>query len=1250
ILICKPEEIKRITNMLNEGCPPLQSCLADDKNGMKRAILEVVAGGIVQTANDVHHYVRCTLLNSTQSFEDVVKSAQESLRWLCHAKFLEWDQHSQVYSTTPLGRAAFGSSLSPEESLTVLEDLARAREGFVLASDLHLLYEITPINVEIEPDWELYYQRFMELCPLDQAVGNRVGVMEPLLMRMAHGAPVLQHGKSSRNGKSPRDKSSRSLTNGRNNSSAPSTEQTLRVCRRFYVALMLAQLVQEVPLNDVCEAFKVPRGMIQALQESAGRFASMVTAFCERLGWHDLEGLVSKFQNRVSFGVRAEIVELTSIPFVKAARARALYKAGLRNAQAVAEASLSELVKALFEASSWAAQDGSRSDVQRRIQIGAAKKIKNGARQIVLDHAEEARVAAFTAFKALGLNVPLALSQPIPANSSGVSMNQDNSEILPEKMFDENDQAYTDSRSGPWITDCQITAKAADKDAMTTSNEENRKDRHDISFIEGEGSLQNTLDTKELYPNNVNAGKHDQPSAGEGAAGTEIEQKMSEDIGVALGKENNMVSRKDEKSDARFVAEGASMFAGFKVEHETNRERQKLNEMENPIPYNGPIDVNSINGGFESFLNMWKLVKEFCFDLHYSNSSVGGSLLMLEVHGLAVCWEGSPVYYVNFSKRSMDIERNDAYPKGRYDIAKERWNKVAKVMCQKDVNKVAWNLKSQFQVFMKPGISMPNHKKDEASKKKTEAFAEMPLMSLPSVDVKDVIDLCLVAWLLWPDEESTDCPTLEQEVKKQLSGEVAAAANRAGRWMNQMGRVAHNGCCRRVAQVRALHSNLWKLIVSEGLVHVLRSLEMPLVKVLADMENWGIGIDMEVCWKAKRVLEHKIRELEENAQMLAGVTFSLSTPADVANVLYSHLKLPVPAGCNKGKQHPRTDKHALDLLRNHHPVVGVIKEHRTLAKLLSCTVNCILSRARIYEGSKWYCVRGHWLQTSTATGRISMEEPNLQRVEHEVDFTIGSNEVGIDARKIDHHQINARDFFVATQENWLLISADYSQIELRLMAHFSEDASLISLLKKPDGDVFIMMAARWTGQDECAINEKQRDQTKKLVYGILYGMGVNTLAEQLECSVAEAGERYDRFRTAFPGVSSWLQYAVDCCRQKGYITTLCGRKRFLGKINFGNRGEQAKAERQAVNSICQGSAADVIKMAMLKVHSAIAVGSSEGDPDTSQTSQFPVSNLKGNCRLLLQIHDELLLEVKPDMLREAALLVRTSMEGAASLK
>nr|GLL46280.1 helicase and polymerase-containing protein TEBICHI isoform X1 [Ipomoea trifida]GMD28221.1 helicase and polymerase-containing protein TEBICHI isoform X1 [Ipomoea batatas] len=155
------------------------------------------------------------------------------------------------------------------------------------------------------------------------------------------------------------------------------------------------------------------------------------------------------------------------------------------------------------------------------------------------------------------------------------------------------------------------------------------------------------------------------------------------------------------------------------------------------------------------------------------------------------------------------------------------------------------------------------------------------------------------------------------------------------------------------------------------------------------------------------------------------------------------------------------------------------------------------------------------------------------------------------------------------------------------MAHFSKDSSLIELLSNPHGDVFTMIAARWTGKSESIVSSKERDQTKRLVYGILYGMGSKSLAEQLGCSSDEAIEKIQSFKGSFPGVASWLQEAVCICREKGYVETLNGRKRFLSKIKFGNSKEKSKAQRQAVNSICQGSAADIIKIAMISVHSAI---------------------------------------------------------------
>ncbi|PIN15386.1 DNA-directed DNA polymerase [Handroanthus impetiginosus] len=1238
VLICKPEETKKILALLNDSCPPLYSCLSEDRNGMTHAILEVVAGGIVQTAKDIHRYVRCTLLNSTKPFEDVVKSAQDSLRWLCHKKFLEWSEETKLYTTTPLGRASFGSSLCPKESLIVLDDLIRAREGFVLASDLHLVYLVTPINVDVEPDWELYYKRFMQLSSLDQSVGNRVGVQEAFLMRMAHGAPPRTLHRLRDNAKGFQGKHDHRF--GMSTHGVLSDDQMLRVCKRFYVALILSRLVQEVPVGEVCEGFKVARGMVQALQENAGRFASMVSVFCERLGWDDLESLVAKFQSRVSFGVRAEIVELTAIPYVKGSRARALYKAGLRTPQAIAEASISEIVKALFDSSSWSAYASNldqfsimfmEGTAQKKLHVGVAKKIKNAARKIVLEKAEEARVAAFSAFKSLGLDIA-QFSRPLlsiatenarkkeSTSSSGEASTSSYAVLRHSKHISGNPSFQDMSENAGAIQEIEGD-KSIDTPAVGVASsvkEKSEGNSQNAILVEKPKDWSNTSTQERNINTNCVADVH---------------WSTSTDIGDIQNQSNehfDHVGR--QKPGSEIICSGS---------------RENTSEK-------SPVTAVSIPGGIDSFFDIWDAATEFFFDIHFTKKSELNAIAPFEIHGMAICWENSPVYYLNIPK---DLVRNSSrgndhsmgskdvlLPKLQVEMAKKRWDRIGTIMGRKNVRKFTWNLKVQIQVLKCPAVSVQKLSSLHGGIKNLGLdLVDNSYFMLSPVHVGIAIDMSVVAWILSPDEERSSYPNLEKEVKRRLSSDAAASANRSGRWKDHMRRAAHNGCCRRVAQTRALFSVLWKLLESEDLVEPLMTIEVRLANVLADMEIWGVGVDMEGCLRARHILGRKLKCLEREAYRLAGKTFSLSMPADIANILYDHLKLPMPEGY-EGKQHPSTDKHCLDVLGNEHPIAPVIKEHRTLAKLLNSTMGSICSLARLSMRAQKYTLHGHWLQTSTATGRLSMEEPNLQCVEHLVEFKMNGDDVESGPC---HYKINARDFFVPTQDDWLLLTADYSQIELRLMAHFSKDYSLIKLLSDPQADVFIMIAAKWSEKHESTVSSQERDQTKKLVYGILYGMGPNTLAEQLVCSPDEAAERIRSFKQSFPGVASWLQDAVISCQKKGYVETLKRRKRFLAKIKFGTSKEKSKAQRQAVNSICQGSAADIIKMAMICLHDVISEDAAASCPSFIDGEKFQM--LRGRCRILLQVHDELVLEAESSVVKEAGLLLRTCMESAVSL-
>ncbi|CAI9290182.1 unnamed protein product [Lactuca saligna] len=230
----------------------------------------------------------------------------------------------------------------------------------------------------------------------------------------------------------------------------------------------------------------------------------------------------------------------------------------------------------------------------------------------------------------------------------------------------------------------------------------------------------------------------------------------------------------------------------------------------------------------------------------------------------------------------------------------------------------------------------------------------------------------------------------------------------------------------------------------------------------------------------------------------------------------------------KGKQHPSTDKHSLELLRFEHPIVPIIKEHRALVKVLNCTLGSICSLSKLSMKTQRYTLHGHRLKTSTVTERLSMEDPNLQCVEHMVEFKIDSNEKEGDDSNMELYKVNPCDFFIPTQ------------IELRLMTHFSKDQSLIDLLTKPLGDVFNMITAKCSGKRS---------------------IGANSFAEQLECGPDDARDKIHSFKISFPSVASWLKNVVAICHKKGYVETLMGRKRFLAKVKFGNSEEKSKAQR-----------------------------------------------------------------------------------------
>ncbi|MDR2136356.1 MAG: DNA polymerase I [Treponema sp.] len=384
---------------------------------------------------------------------------------------------------------------------------------------------------------------------------------------------------------------------------------------------------------------------------------------------------------------------------------------------------------------------------------------------------------------------------------------------------------------------------------------------------------------------------------------------------------------------------------------------------------------------------------------------------------------------------------------------------------------------------------------------------------------------------------------------------------------------------------------------------IFENLEMPLLPILAEMEGEGIKIDPKVLKDYGEELGTELAQVEKDTYRLVGHEFNLGSPKQLQEVLFVERKL---KSGKKTKTGYSTDMAVLEELAREDPVPALILRHRTLSKLKSTYVDTLVDQADSHGR-----LHTNFVQTGTATGRLSSKEPNLQN---------------IPIRDEEGRRIRAA--FAARPGN-LLISADYSQIELVILAHLSGDENLVSSFREGK-DVHARTAALIFGVDEDKVDSGQRRIAKTINFGVMYGMSAFRLANELDITRTEAAAFIDAYFKTYSGVSRLIGELVSKTEQTGYASTILGRRRYIPAINSRNKTEKAAAERVAVNTPIQGSAADIVKTAMLKVDQALRLS---GSP----------------AKLLLQVHDELILECPRADAPAAAELARKVMEGAAAL-
>ncbi|WP_010662261.1 DNA polymerase I [Marinilabilia salmonicolor] len=557
--------------------------------------------------------------------------------------------------------------------------------------------------------------------------------------------------------------------------------------------------------------------------------------------------------------------------------------------------------------------------------------------------------------------------------------------------------------------------------------------------------------------------------------------------------------------------------------------------------------------------------KEFCIDTETTGIDVWSN----ELVGLSFSFEKGEAYYVPVDKDK--------------DKASEVVKRFEKVLTDPAVLKVGQNLKYDYLMLKRYGVEMQgpffdtmvaHHLVQPGLKHNMDFLAETYLNYTP-VSITELIGE--------KGKKQGSMRDIDKETVKEYAGEDADITLQ-------------------------LKEPLLKELEELKMVSLFDNVEMPLLKVLAEMEYHGVVLDSEALADFAGKLQQRIEALEKGIIEDAGTEFNVGSPRQVGEVLFDKLKIDAKAKKTKSGQYS-TNEETLQKLKDKHPIIEKILEFRGLKKLLNTYVEA-LPKLINKETSRLHT---SFNQAVVVTGRLSSSNPNLQN---------------IPIREEDGREM--RKAFVVGDSEHLFLSADYSQVELRLMAHLSEDKNLLDAFNRGE-DIHAATAAKIFKVSPEEVTSDMRRKAKTANFGIIYGISAFGLSERLNIPRGEAKDIIDGYFESFPAVKEYMDKVISQAREKGYVETMFGRRRYLPDINSRNGVVRGVAERNAINAPIQGAAADIIKMAMVGVERAFR-------------------NANFQSRMVLQVHDELNFEVLKSEVAEVREVVKKEMESAVSLK
>lgn len=967
-------------------------------------------------------------------------------------------------------------------------------------------------------DWHKFYYIWDRL-PLDMKhVGQVVGMQEGYLIKALKGNPPER--------------------------TQAQKEKVLVHCR-FFVSLVLHDLVKEIKLGAISEKYGTSKGFLQSLQLAAGTFSGMVTVFCNRLGWKNMEVLLSQFQNRLVFGVEKELCELVDISILNGRHARFLYNNGYHSLSDLATANISVLESLLRKAFPFKSTNYNHWFNKGRCitEYEAALMITQEARQLLCER----------------LNVP---------ESYFFWNNLQSDNVV---------QQGNTNKSTPMLTQHEKTPGL--NDHRTAIIKSKRLKLEDKSSPFSNASVQKSSFDLFMEYNDDHARKI----------------PADEHSSIVLVHTSNF-----NKTFANLTSQHTTITSGIRIVNVCANEvllEMFVKNCSHQSLIGFSVAVESISNIGSAFANN-----------NTTNHVKGLPIKTGQVMGVSFTWEDTMiVYYLSLCESFNEALDGEGVPLS------------VRI-------KALTNIFSNDHSYTLVSLSFKQQVKYLMASCGLELFGKS-------------YDPHLAYWMLNPDSTKM---SLNQLTDKYVPQQPTVTDGK-GSTVPLTSFVVHSTVSHIQAAAKSmlglsLMIGMKKFFPSEYFLNAFIENEMPVNCVLAKLELNGIGICTQECESLKNTLEKILSNIKEQAFVHAKRPFSLSSPKEVEQVLFHELKLPsfhAEVFWSDQLIHLRTTKDVLSKISSIHPLPGLILDWRRVSNtatsikpLLMCEYNQLLQQYRAHSSCHLH----------TATGRITLTNPNIQNVPKE--YTLST------CTPMDFPPtiINARSV-VKSCSGCVLVAADYSQLELRILAHLSRDEKLCKFLNK-EGDVFRKIAGEWLGIDPCDVSEEERQRTKSLCYGMIYGMGSKSLGNQLDISEEQASKIIETFKSRYTGMRDFMAGTIEQCKNNGYVETILNRRRYLWAIHSKNITEKTKAERQAVNSTIQGSAADLVKKAMIAINHALT---NNGLVTYVCSPSQALKDSNNRALLVLQLHDELMYEVDEEKLHEVAVIIKTEMESALSL-